>query len=38
MSVWQLLGMIAFAAMILVCLLDTDLKRKLLRPQGGRNP
>lgn len=34
MSIWQFLGMIAFAAMILACLLDTDWKRKLLRHHG----
>lgn len=38
MSSWQFLGMITLALVVFVCLLDTDLKRRLLRPRGKRNP
>lgn len=32
MSIWQFLGTLALALVIFVLLLDTDWKRRLLRP------
>lgn len=36
MSIWEFVGILALTVVIMACMLDTDWKRKLMRPRGGK--